>query len=229
MPAGPESALDFAFAHGGAGSTLPPAHRQALGLFLRHLARGERVAQRAATLEASLAPSPRMARFLKSQARQERTHALVFDGFARALGAAPLALHDDPYRAYAGQLAAAAARGDFLDLVIGTQIVLEALGEMMLARLDRGIARRGNVLQRLRRRILAQEAAHHAFGAQIVTAALAGQPVNVRAAGEALRAYRRLAAGLIDAGAPALHFFGIAADELHSELDARLATWAGPC
>jgi hypothetical protein len=228
VQAGSESALDITSANA-ATRVLAPAHRQALGLYLRHHASGERVAQRAASLEAALAPSPHVARFLRSQARQERTHALVFDGFARALGAAPLALHQDPYQAYATKLGAAAARGDFLDMVVGTQIVLEALGEVMLARLDRGIARRGDALLRLRRRILAQEAAHHAFGARIVADALAAQPCNASMACESLRAYRHLATGLIDAGAPALRFFGVAADDLRSELDARLSPWEGAC
>lgn len=208
---------------------LPTAHRQALGLFLRHLACGERVAQRAAARQATLAPSPRMARFLRNQARQERTHALVFDGFARALGAAPLALRACPYRAYVTRVDAAAARGDFLDTVVGTQIVLESLGEVLLARLDRGIARRGDALPRLRRRILAQEATHHAFGEQIVAQALADHPQRARAARVALDDYRHLAMALIDAGAPALCWFGVTGADLHAEFDTRLRPWTSAC
>ncbi len=204
---------------------LPDAHRRALGLFLRHLAMGERVAQHIAVRQAQLAPDARSARFLRSQARQERTHALAFDGFARALGTPPLELPDCPYRAYAASLHAAVDRGDFLDTVLGTQIVLEALGEMLLLRLDRSIARRGDALQRTRRRILAQEAAHHAFGEAIVAAALAAGAASRIDTRAGVQRYRRLATRLLDAGTPALVYFGVAAGDLGVELDQRLALW----
>lgn len=208
---------------------LVPAHRHALGLFLRHLAQGERVAQQASARQAAIAPTPRIARFLRSQARQERTHAMLFDSFARALGAAPLALRECPYRAYSARVGAAADRGDFLETVVGTQIVLEALGEILLARLDHGIARRGDALRRLRRRILAQEATHHAFGVAIVAAALEpGSATRDAVRGHAHR-YSAFAARLIDAGAPALGYFGVTATALRAELAGRLGHWSAAC
>lgn len=215
--------------HVNASSTMAPAHRRALGVFLRHLAQGERVAQRAATRQATLAPTARLSRFLRSQARQEQSHALIFDGFACALGAAPLDLRHCPYRAYADRLDAAVDRGDFLDSVIGTQVVLEALGELLLARLDRGIGRHGNHLRRLRRRILAQEATHHAFGTAILAAARAAGHATDDVTRISVGHYATLAARLIEAGAPALEHFGVSEGELRAELERSLASWTAPC
>jgi hypothetical protein len=202
---------------------LGDAHRGALGTFLRLLARGERVAQRMATRQAKIATEPRMVRFLRSQARQEHMHALIFDGFARALGAPSPRLDDDPYRIYALQLQDAADRGDFHETVLGTQVVLEALGEVLLERLDRGIARRGDFLLRLRRRILAQEAAHHAFGEAILAAATtADRQCSPRRNEDILQHYLHHASALIDHGAPVLAYFGVSATTLQAELCERV-------
>ena len=203
--------------------TLCDEHRRALGAFLRHLARGERVARRVAGRQAQLATDPRMIRFFRSQARQEHMHALVFDGFARALGAPPFGEGHDPYRAYELQLDGAADRGDLLETVLGTQIVLEALGEMMLARLDRGIARRGDIFSRLRRRVMTQEAAHHAFGEAVVAQTTATHRMHApRGQARILEHYLQHAFALIDHGAPVLAYFGVSAAMLQAELGERV-------
>ena len=48
-----------------------------------------------------------------------------------------------------------------VEAVIATQVVLEALGEALLARLDAGLARHGAGLQRLRRLLRQQQSRHH--------------------------------------------------------------------
>ena len=77
-----------------------------MGLFLRHLALGERIAQHSATRQARLAPTARAARFFRARARHEALHARVFDLAAASLGAAALTLNPCPYRLYDARLAA---------------------------------------------------------------------------------------------------------------------------
>ena len=197
----------------------------ALGAFLRQLAAGERIAQRIALRQAALAPDTRASRFFRSQSRQESLHAVAFDAGAAWLGAPPLAGDAAAHVAYEGELADAAAQGDFRATVIGTQIVLEALGEVLLARLDRGLDRHGAGLRGLRRRILAQEAAHHAFGEALASRWRLDAPQRLR---RDVARFRALAGGLIASGDQALRCFAVPPGAIGAELDARLAGWINP-
>lgn len=196
--------------------------RQALGLLLRHLALGERVAQAAAARQATIAPDQRCARFLRSQARHEALHARLFDTCAAGLGAPALVLSPCPYAEYETRLLAATRRGAFAETVVGTQIVLEALGEVLLMRLERGLQRQGAGLVRWRRLILAQEAAHHAFGRALVATLLADGCMNAQSVRDLALPYRRLAQRMIVAGSPALEQFGLTPEDIARDLDAHL-------
>ncbi len=202
---------------------LPATRRAAMGLFLRHLALGERVAQHSAARQARLAPSARAARFFRAQARHEALHAQVFDFAASSLGAAALTLDPCPYHAYDAQLAVAAQRGDYAGTVVGTQLVLEALGEILLDRLDAGLERHGTGLHRLRRLLRAQEAAHHAFGVAEIAALAAATPAGMTALRVRIPPYRLLAQAMIGAATPVLHVFGLSSEDIGHELDGHLA------
>lgn len=199
------------------------ARRGALGGLLRHLAHGERVAARIARGQARLAPDPRAARFFASQARQEAAHARVFDAAAAWLRVPADAVAALPYDRYERRVQAAVDRGDLVEAVVGTQVVLEALGEALLARLDAGLARHGAGLPALRRRIRAQEAAHHAFGrAQVAEWLRAGTLAPADLACH-LRDYRACADTLVCAAAPVLDHFGLAPADIARDVAARLA------
>ncbi len=205
--------------------SLDSGRAAALGAFLRQVAAGERIAQRIALRQAALTSDTRAARFFSSQSRQESLHALAFEAGAAWLGAPPLAHTAAAHAAYEAELLDDAAQGDFRATVIGTQIVLEALGEILLARLDRGLDRHGAGLRGLRRRILAQEAAHHAFGEALASRWRMDAPQRLRR--DVLR-YRALAGGLIASGNEALHCFAVPAGAIGAELDARLEGWINP-
>jgi hypothetical protein len=207
---------------------LPATRRAAMGLFLRHLALGERVAQHSAARQARLAPTARAARFFRAQARHEALHARVFDFAAASLGTVVPALAPCPYCAYDAQLAGAALRGDYADTVVGTQLVLEALGEILLERLDAGLERHGTGLHRLRRLLRAQEAAHHAFGVAEIAALAAATPGGMAALRTRIPPYRALAQAMIEAASPVLHVFELAPADIGHELDACLDTGCAP-
>lgn len=194
----------------------------ALGSFLRHLGRGERIAQRVALRQVELAPDARASRFFKSQARQESQHALVFETGADWLDAPRQGDLASAHVAYETELDHAVGQRDFRATVVGTQIVLEALGEILLARLDRGLDRHGAGLRGLRRRILAQEAAHHAFGEAL---ARRWQCEDARRLRLETGRFRVLAGRLIDSGAETMRGFAVPASTIRAELDARLAPW----
>lgn len=203
---------------------LPVDRRAALGLFLRHLAAGERVARDAARGQAGIAPAGRDRRFLRAQVRQEALHAALFDGCARSLGATPFEPDPQPYRDYSASIAVLVAGRRYDESVVATQLVLEALGDAMLARLDAGLARHGDRLRELRRTIRRQETAHHRHGLALI-AAWDDDTIPERLRACALR-HRALAVAMIAGGERAMRPFALAPADLEADLDARLPRWA---
>ena len=208
---------------GAAAAAVAAPRRAALGSFLRLLTLGERIAERVARRQVALAPDARTARFLASQARQESMHAAVFTTAAAALGMPAGAIDDAPYAVYEAALHGALDAGDLVASVVGTQVVLEALGDALLSRLDRGLAAHGAGFAWLRRRIRAQEAAHHAFGCELVSALVAHGAADRTVVAGHERAYRRRALALVDAAAPVLRHFALTPAAIAADLDARLS------
>ena len=127
------------------------------------------------------------------------------------------------YDRYERRVQTAVDRGDFVEAVIATQVVLEALGEALLARLDAGLARHGAGLQSLRRRILAQEAAHHAFGRAQVAAWIADGTLAHADLARHLHDYRACARALVDAAEPVLDHFALSPADIVRDVATRLA------
>ena len=140
--------------------------------FLEH---GERLANECAKAQAALAPDSGSRRFLLSQARQEATHALVFQGVIVWL--APKHLGDAPFlpalEEYRKLLDDALARQDMLETFLAEQVILEGLGEAILSRIEEGLVKRAAPFGRLRRILLRQEGAHHGFGRRMLERAIA--------------------------------------------------------
>lgn len=150
-------------------------------------------------------------------------HAAVFAAAAGALRVPADAFDDAPYAAYEALLAGALDRGDFVASVVGTQLVLEALGDVLLARLDRGLAAHGAGFTGLRRRIRAQEAAHHAFGRALLGALAARGEAPDAAVAAHTHAFRQSARALVESAAPVLQHFALTPGAVAADLDARLA------
>jgi hypothetical protein len=200
--------------------------RRALGQFLRHLALGERVAGAAADLQCALTTNRHAQRFFRTQARQEAMHRRVFDAAAVALGAPALHLASDPYERFHALIAHAAAREHLLETVVATQVVLEALGEALLARLEAGLVRHRATFPDLRRRILGQEIAHHAFGMQWVAREVAACRADVASLRAVAAPYLAQSDAMIVAGAEAIAHFALTPAQIGADFRARLPSWA---
>ena len=137
-----------------------------------------------------------------------------------------LKLSDEPVMVLQTNLADGAylAGHRYDESVVATQLVLEALGDAMLARLDAGLARHGDRLRELRRTIRRQETAHHRHGLALI-AAWDDDTIPERLRACALR-HRALAAAMISSGEPAMRPFALAPADLEADLDARLPRWA---
>lgn len=55
-------------------------------------------------------------------------------------------------------------RKDLVETLLAEQVILEGLGEAILTRIEKGLAKRAASFGRLRRILLRQEEAHHGFG-----------------------------------------------------------------
>lgn len=162
-----------------------PDERVPLARLLQFLEHGERLAHDCARAQAALAPDPTMRRFLSGQARQEALHAAVFQGAVawlapRHLGDCPVL---PPLERYRALIEEAIRERRFAETLLAEQIILEGLGEAILKRLEAGLVKRKAGFGRLRRILLHQEEAHHAFGRRTLERTIeAGQ-----ASSEALR------------------------------------------
>ncbi len=163
-----------------------PDERVPIARLLTFLEYGEYLAHDCARAQAALAHEKGMQRFLLSQARQEAAHAWVFQGAIAWL--APKHLGDSPFlpalEQYRVLIEDALQRRDFPETLMAEQIILEGLGEAILARIEEGLAIRNAPFGHLRRILLHQEEAHHDFGRRMLDRAFAAgttSPDDLRA------------------------------------------------
>jgi hypothetical protein len=173
-----------------------PDEKVPIARLLTFLEHGERLANECARAQAASAPDSGSRRFLLKQARQEATHAMVFQGAIawlapRHLGDAPLLPALEEYRRLLGD---ALARKDLLETFLAEQVILEGLGEAILTRIEEGLAKRAAPFGRLRRMLLQQEDAHHGFGRRMLERAMAEGQIDA----ETLRRRAQLYLALTD-------------------------------
>lgn len=163
-----------------------PDERVPIARLLTFLEYGERLAHDCAKAQAALAPEKGMQRFLASQARQESAHTWVFRGAIAWL--APKHLGDSPclpaLEQYRSLVEDALRRRDFSETLLAEQLILEGLGEAILARIEEGLAKRNAPFGQLRRILLQQEEAHYDFGRRMLDRAFAAgttSPGHLRA------------------------------------------------
>lgn len=152
-----------------------------LARLLKFLELGEQLAHGCARAQTLLAPEPGMKRFLMGQSRQEEFHAHSFKWAIkwlapRHVGPVP---YLEPLEEYRLRLSASLQRKDFVESLLAEQIILEALGEMMLKKIEAGLVKRNAPFQRLRRMLIHQEEAHHAFGLRTLQRAIDRQETTV--------------------------------------------------
>jgi len=155
-----------------------PDERVPLARLLQFLEHGERLAHDCARAQAALASELGARRFLLGQAYQEALHATVFHGAVlwlapRHVGECPVLV---PLKCYRALIEEAIRERRFAETLLAEQIILEGLGEAILKRLEAGLLKREAGFGRLRRILLYQEEAHHAFGERTLERAIsAGQ------------------------------------------------------
>lgn len=207
--------------------SISPEPARQLARLLHILVRGEKIANGCAHWQAATTTDARARRFFRSQARQEHFHAQLFKG--AALWLAPKVSPDECRSAaldsYQNRLGAAMSEHRWTEVLIGQQIVLENLGEFVLTRLDAEIGRRGLGFERLRRTVLRQEQAHHAFGLRLIRAELKGQRSNSAGLDILAGGYAELADDVLVEVSPLLEDLDEDADIYRREVREGLPHW----
>ena len=173
--------------------------RVPLAKLLKFMELGEQLAHNSAKVQAEFAPDPRMRTFLLGQARQERFHAV---SFKCAIGwLAPRHAGDvpfmKPFEQYRQRLDGALREQDFFESLLGEQVILEALGEALLKKIEAGLINRRAPFQKLRRMLLHQEEAHRAFGLRILESEMHHQKISNEILHERAQEYIALAETMI--------------------------------
>lgn len=194
-----------------------PDERAPVARLLRFLQHGEMLARDCAQAQAALAPDEPSRRFLLRQSRQEAFHAVVFQGAIawlapRHLRGCPLL---PPLERYRDLIEDAIGRRDFAETLLAEQVILEGLGEAILARIEAGLAKREAPLGRLRQVLLLQEEAHHGFGRRTLDRMVADGRVSRDVLSERGLEYARLAQMMVESLA-----------DLFASVDEDAAAWA---
>jgi len=204
--------------------------RVPLARLLKFIERGERLAHDCAKAQAALAPEAGMQNFLLGQARQEGIHAVSFKWAIEWL--APRHVGDvpflKPFDQYAKRLHAALRREDFAESLLAEQVILEGLGEALLKKIEAGLINRKAPFQRLRRMLLHQEEAHHAFGVRILQRAMDRQDISIEQLRHQAREYIELADTLVLSVADLFDALGEDPQEYLADFHRQLPKWLGP-
>ena len=132
---------------------------------LNFLLSGEKVAHCCSARQASLCGDGAMKRFLVNQSRQEKFHAMTFQSAILWLAPKGVSIPaQKQMQQYESILLQATENDELLDSIVGLQVILEGMGDIVLSHFDTGIKQRDIGFQKIRRAILAQEDSHHEFG-----------------------------------------------------------------
>ena len=197
---------------------------------LTFIERGERLAHDCAQAQAALAPEAGMRRFLLGQARQEGLHAISFNWAIRWLaprhvGEAPFL---KPFDQYAKRLHAALQRKDFAESLLAEQIVLEGLGEALLKKIEVGMIKRKAPFKKLRRMLLHQEEAHHAFGVRNLQRAIDRQEISTEQLCHQAQEYLLLAESMISSVTDLFDAIDEDPKEYLADFHRHLPSWLNP-
>lgn len=207
---------------------LGPVAMRDLVALLRLMAVGEQIATECARWQARVAANPRDRRFFRAQTGHERLHAWLFQSAAQVLNPAasvprPLLGIMSEYRQ---RLDAAISGNGWLEVLIGQQLVLENLGEVVLQHLDDNMTRRKLGLTRLRKQVIRQEQAHHRYGMRLLDAEVAAGRADRATLRRLAGPYLELTDRLLTRAAPLLESLDANAEEYRHEFWTGLPDWA---
>ncbi|MDM3871108.1 hypothetical protein QSV34_07025 [Porticoccus sp. W117] len=196
---------------------------------LQVLKRGEEVAADCARLQAQLKAesSPKVAKFLRSQSRQEMFHARTIQ--AGMLWVAPKArrnlVHSPAMETLYRRCVQAVQDGRYAESVLAVQIVLEGMGETVLRAIDSQMEQRRLGLKKLRHIIVHQEVAHHTFGLRELDRAIADEGLEATDVVRLSQEYLHLSEQIFAELDGVFDYFGASQQQFQASVQGALPGW----
>lgn len=164
-------------------------------------------------------------RFFIRQARQEQYHAKVFNRVIlcitpRGPKQVPAAL-----KRFRMRLERAWERGDLVETLVGQQIILEGLGELILYKMDKKFDQRGIGFNRVRKILLHQERGHQTFGHRMVIGLVNSGVARIEQISILASEYLVLVDRILNDLQPMFDVVGADANQYKIELRERLPNW----
>lgn len=201
-------------------------HKQAARLF-SFLVLGESIAQHCATEQANYSSNSVIRRFLKSQARQENYHRIIFQRAGLMLSPKGSNCHsvNKPMQEYKRLLDEAIQNRKFSETLLGQQVLLEGLGETVLEHIDHGMSNRKFGFQRIRNLVLSQEHAHHQFGLRKLNECVDGDEGKQQALSSRVQDYLYLIEQILMNLQDLFEYFNYDAMQYLVEVQEKLPDW----
>lgn len=208
-----------------------PTSRHTARLDMAHLlymvAYGEDLAAYCAHWQSTVVHDRRSQRFFAAQYHQERFHRRFFQRVATRLAPAytPPGASFCHLETYRERLYSAIRHERWFEVLVGQQLVLEGIGEIALRHMDDRIFRDQDRFQHLRKLILRQEHAHHAYGLRQIDDAIAAQAIDTVTLRDLAQPYLDLAECMLNDASGLLTHLNIDASCLQQELWSDLPDW----
>ena len=172
------------------------------------LSRGEEIAAQCASYQAQITNDNRIAKFFKTQARQEKQHAFIFNQATQYFK--PKKTNNLTHNALAKfeqKLSSALSDKKLQESIIAQQFLFEGLGEITLKKVSQGIEDRGFNFSLIRRTILKQERAHHHFGEKYIDNLLNKPDLKLKPIVTECRDYMEILREVLQEMSSVLHFY----------------------
>jgi hypothetical protein len=188
---------------------------------------GEQVAQHCALEQSKYTTHKGSRKFLLSQSSQENYHRILFDKAVLTLtpkGAKPNPANK-PMLKYQNLLNDAIATGQYAETLLGQQVILEGLGEVVLENIDKGMSNRMFGFKKIRRIILKQEQAHHDFGLRKLNDWVGTDETRINALSAKTSDYLDLIHEILNNFHDVFEYFGYDSNVYYSEVKRKLPDW----
>jgi len=188
---------------------------------------GEQVAQRCALEQSKQTTHIGSRRFLLSQARQENYHRILLQKAVLTLTPKGALFNpaNKPLLKYQKLLDTAIANNNYAETLLGQQVILEGLGEIVLENIDKGMSNRMFGFKKIRRVILKQEQAHHDFGIRRLNNWFNSDKDRINAISDKTSDYLELIHEIIENFHDVFEYFGYDSNDYYAEVKRKLPDW----
>lgn len=195
-----------------------------IGRMFSCLEYAERISHDCASQQANM-KSVDCNRFFVRQARQELYHAKVFNRVVLCVTPRGPKQVPPSLREFRTRVDRACQRGDLVESLVSQQIVLEALGGLILCKMDKKFDQRRIGFRRIRKTLLHQEQGHQAFGHRTLHNLLESDKVKLERVYELTSEYLALAEFILDELQPVFDVIGADVKWYQRALHERLVDW----